>query len=59
MRVYPPVSKEEAVEYLTAQARLLWGDTPAVSETVLDTVAEALSMISAIDVPDEVEPMFP
>nr|ART39811.1 J19 [uncultured bacterium] len=45
--------------YLTAQAKLLWGDTPAVSESVLDTVAEALSMISAIDVPDDVEPMFP
>ena len=57
MRVYPPVSKEEAAAYLAAQAKLLWGDESPLSEKVIDTVAEALAMISAIDVPDDVEPL--
>lgn len=58
MRIYPPVSKEEMLDYLSAQSKLLWPENPPVSDTVLDTVAEAMAMISAIDVPDEVEPLF-
>ena len=59
MRVYPPVPKEEMADYLAAQAKLMWGDEPRISEKVMDTVAEALSMVSAIEVPDDVEPLFP
>jgi hypothetical protein len=59
VRVYPPVGKEEMLAYLTAQAKVLWPETSPVSDAVLDTVAEAMAMISAIDVPDDIEPMFP
>ena len=59
MRVYPPVSKEELVVYLSAQAKLMWGDASPVSESVLDTLAEAMAMVGAIDVPDDIEPQFP
>ncbi len=59
MRVYPPESKAEIAAQLTAHAKLIWGDQPPISETVLDTVAEALALVTAIEVPDSVEPLFP
>jgi hypothetical protein len=59
MQVYPPVEKQEMLKYLTAHAHLIWGDELPFNEQVLDTVAEAMAIVTAIDVPDDVEPLFP
>ncbi len=59
MRVYPPVSKEEAAAYLAAHVQLIWGDKPPFSAEEIDVAAEAMAIVSAIEVPDEVEPLFP
>lgn len=60
MRLYPPVTTEEAKAWLTAQAVATWG--PAKTSELgsdLETLAEAMSLISAVELPDELEPLFP
>ena len=59
MQIYPPVPKEEIAVYLKAHGKLIWGDEAPVSDAVLETVAEAMAMITALDVPDDTEPLFP
>ena len=60
MRLYPPVSQEEAQTYLTAQATLAWGAERAEElGKDLATMAEAMALISAVELPDELEPLFP
>ena len=60
MRLHPPVSTEEALTWLTAQAKMTWGEErlPELSEN-LAAIAEAMAIISAVDLPDDLEPLFP
>jgi hypothetical protein len=59
MRLYPPVSVEEALEWLTRQAELEWGakPTPELEASLLPT-AEAMAVLSGVMVPEDIEP-FP
>lgn len=60
MRLHPPVSTEEALTWLTAQAQMTWGEErlPELSDN-LAAIAEAMAIISAVDLPDDLEPLFP
>lgn len=60
MRLYPPVPQEEAQAWLTAQAKSTLGtdETTALADDIA-TLAEAMSMISAVRLPDDLEPLFP
>jgi hypothetical protein len=60
MRLNPAVTKEEALEWLTMQAKFTWGEErlPDLQEN-LDAIAEAMAIISAVDLPDDLEPLFP
>ena len=60
MRLYPPVSQEEAQTWLTAQATMAWGaDRATELSKDLSNMAEAMAIISAVELPDELEPLFP
>ena len=60
MRLHPPVSQDEALKWLSAQASLTWGDEKATAMAAdLDILAEAMAIISAIELPDDLEPLFP
>lgn len=60
MRLNPAVSKEEALEWLTIQAKFTWGEDrlPELQEN-LEIIAEAMAIISAVELPDDLEPLFP
>ena len=59
MRLYPPVTKEEALTVLTNEATALWGAEAAVGmANQLRSIAEAMAAVSEVDIPPEVEPMF-
>jgi len=59
MRLKPPVSTEEALEWLTAEAKSTWGIelSPEVDEQ-LKPMAEAMAAVSAAAVPEEMEPLL-
>ncbi|MCW2530389.1 MAG: hypothetical protein JWM76_5249 [Pseudonocardiales bacterium] len=60
MRLYPAVSQEEAQEWLTVQAVSSLGEEVADGLTKdIATMAEAMSIISSVRVPDDLEPLFP
>lgn len=56
MRLYPPVSVEEALEWLKRQAELEWGvqSTPEL-EASLRPTAEAMAAVSAVVLPEVIE----
>jgi hypothetical protein len=60
MRLHPAVTKEEATEWLTNQAKASWGEErlPELQENI-DAIAEAMAIISAVELPDDLEPLFP
>jgi hypothetical protein len=59
LRLYPPVSVEEALEWLKRQAESEWGvqPTPAVKASLRPT-AEAMAAVSEVVLPEAIEP-FP
>jgi len=58
MRLYPPVSQEEALEWLRQQAIAQWGpDLEPQLERALETMAEAMATVSATPIPENVEPL--
>lgn len=61
MRLHPPVSEQEALDWLKAQAAALpEAATPMPDlEEALKTTAEAMAAISATVLPDDIEPHFP
>lgn len=60
MRLHPPVSHEEALQWLLRQAVDAWGDARKDElEQMLAPLAEAMAAVSAAQVPDEVEPLWP
>jgi hypothetical protein len=59
MRIKPPVSSEQAYQYLSLNAVLVWGiDDAAKMDPQLQAIAGAMAEVSALDIPDEVEPIF-
>jgi hypothetical protein len=60
VRLYPPVSQEEAQAWLTAQATSTLGEeaTKGLANDI-STMAEAMSIIGAVQLPDDLEPLFP
>jgi hypothetical protein len=60
MRLSPPASVDEAYEFLKQQAALTWGDERVGEmERDLRLVAAAMAQISAVDLPLDLEPLFP
>jgi hypothetical protein len=59
VKLKPPVSEADAFEWLTAQVVAAWGVeiTPELEKN-LRTTAEAMARISAIDVPEDIEPLL-
>ena len=59
MRLKPPISAEEAHRYLSLNATLVWGAADAAAmDRTLKTIAGSMAEISALDIPDEIEPLF-
>ncbi|MGD9934648.1 MAG: hypothetical protein AB7T37_13160 [Dehalococcoidia bacterium] len=60
MRLHPPVSTDEAYSWLKGQATSTWGEERVGDlEENLKTMAEAMALISAVELPDDLEPLFP
>ena len=59
MRLKPPISAEEAYRYLSVNAALVWvlEDAAKMAGTI-KTIAGSMAEVSALDIPDEVEPLF-
>jgi hypothetical protein len=59
MRLKPPVSFEEALAWLTAEACSTWGveSTPELAEA-LTPMAQNMVAISAAEVPADTEPLL-
>ena len=60
MRLHPPVPQDEALQWLVSQSVAYLGiaQTPEL-EAALTPLAEAMAAISAVVLPDDLEPMFP
>lgn len=60
MRLHPAVTEEEAFTSLMSKAVALWGAESARElEGALKTLAEAMAAVSAMNISEEVEPLFP
>lgn len=60
MRLHPAVTEEEAMSWLLSQAADL--DCKMAEEeltNLLKPVAEAMAAVSAVVLPDDLEPLFP
>ena len=59
MRLKPPVSMEESLEWLKVQAVSTWGVemSPELDE-MLKPMAEAMAAVSAAPIPEEIEPLL-
>jgi hypothetical protein len=59
LRLHPPVSVEEALEWLKRRAEAEWGVQPTPElEASLRPTAEAMAAVSEATVPEVIEP-FP
>jgi len=59
MRIKPPVSTEQAHQYLSVSATLVWGlEDAAEMDGHLRSIAAAMAEVSSLDIPDDVEPIF-
>ena len=59
MRLYPPVTKDEAFAFLMSQATALWGAQAAKDmEAQLERLAESMAAVSAVQLPENLEPLF-
>jgi hypothetical protein len=59
-RLQPPLSKDEALAWLREQAAAAWGKARLEAlENGLRLNAEAMAAVSAAELPDELEPLFP
>jgi hypothetical protein len=59
MRLKPPVSYDEALDWLVLQAKWTWGseDTPELRES-LAGMAKTMVAISTAEVPEDAEPLL-
>ena len=59
MRLYPPVTEEEALAWLKGRAQEEWGAEPTPElEASLKPLAEAMAVVSSIELPEEIEPFL-
>ena len=60
MRLHPGISREEAFEWLCQQATATFDveRTPEL-EAALRPFAESMAAVSAVELPDDLEPAFP
>lgn len=59
VRLKPPVSQDQATTFLTQSAKLSWGDAVADElAPILEGIARSMETVSALDIPDDVEPLF-
>ena len=56
MRLYPPVEKDEVLAWLHSEALARWGSVTPELEQSLAELAEAMAAISAVELPESVEP---
>ena len=60
MRLHPHVSVDEARQWLLDQAQATFGLAPSPEmEKAIEPFAEAMAAVSAIELPDDLEPAFP
>lgn len=60
MRLYPPITEEEARQWLLEQATARWGSEQAQElERMIRPLAEAMAAASAAELPEDVEPLWP
>ena len=61
MRLHPPLTKEEALEWLKAEAERADPEVAARPdiEAALDQFAQSMATISGFVLPDTLEPRFP
>ncbi|MSQ23641.1 MAG: hypothetical protein EXR58_03670 [Chloroflexi bacterium] len=60
MRVHPTVTKDEVYRWLEQQTQQLeLNPPPANLDSALAQLAEAMATVSAVVLPDDVEPLFP
>ncbi len=57
MRLKPPTTEDAALEWLTTQVVSAWGveSTPELEKNLRAT-AKSMAAISAVDLPEEIEP---
>ncbi|WP_342364113.1 hypothetical protein [Terrarubrum flagellatum] len=59
MRLKPAVSQEEAYRLLALNAAAIWGvQEAALLDDNLKLIADAMATVSALNIPDDVEPLF-
>jgi hypothetical protein len=59
MRLKPPVSEDEAFHILLTNAALSWGPGEAsLLHEQLRSIASAMATVSALDIPEDTEPLF-
>lgn len=59
MRLKPAPTPDEAMQLLIAAATLTWGPLAAFAlSTQLRSLADAMAVVAALDIPDETEPLF-
>jgi hypothetical protein len=59
MRMKPPPSSDDAYKFLTLAAEHSWGAAEAaLMETQLRAIADAMAAVAALDIPDDVEPLY-
>lgn len=59
VRLKPLVSQDQATAFLTHGAKLSWGDAVADElAPILEGIALSMETVSALDIPDEIEPLF-
>ena len=56
MRLDPPVSEEEALQWLIDQATVRWVENSDSLRDALVTLARAMAAVSAVGIPEEIEP---
>ena len=56
MRLTPAVTEEEALAWLTTEARSRWGDVSAELSAALRSLAKAMAAVSNVSLPEDVEP---
>jgi len=60
MRIYPPVTPEEARDWLAAAAAAAWDEEAAAGlADDIAAMAEAMSIVSSVHLPHDLEPLFP
>jgi hypothetical protein len=60
MRLYPPVTSEEAIAFLTREAVVSWGAS-CISDLAKEIarVGKDIASLSEVDIEDDTEPLFP